>query len=370
MKSKVAIVRCEDYEPKKVKEALKKALDLIGGVNAFIKGSPRVLIKPNLLSARLPDEAVDTHPEFVRAVARLVREANGVPFIGDSPGSFFTIKSIDEVYEKSGMKRIADEEDIGLIRFDKIIHINGYPIAKALKEYDLVINVPKLKTHTLAILTGAIKNTFGFMPGLNKVQCHKKAPNINEFSKILADIFAITKPGLSIMDGIVGMDGDGPAAGRVRRFGLILASPDAVSLDAAFSHIAGFPYAKNVVLNEVVNRDLGKGRLKDIEIVGEDLYKAKIKDFKLPKTALVYRFPTPFMKPFTKLLDFRPVIDEILCKKCNICKESCPVDAITINKEISKIDEMKCIKCFCCHEVCPHDAIYIKKNILAKMIWR
>ncbi len=369
MKSKVSIARCDSYEPAEVKVAVKTAVDLIGGMGSFVKRPCRVLIKPNLLSARPPEEGVCTHPEFVRTVVQLVKEAGGIPAIGDSPGSFFTIKSIDEVYAKSGMKKIADEERIKLVRFDKIIHINGYPIARALKEFDLVINLPKLKTHTLTILTGAVKNLFGFMPGLNKAQCHKRAPNIREFSRILADIFSITKPRLSVMDGIVGMDGDGPAAGRVRKCGLVLASSDAVGLDAIFAGIVNFPYSENALLREVVNRNLGKGRLEDIDIVGEDLDSCRIKDFRLPQTELIYRFPSWFSKPLARFLNFRPVINEKLCEKCNICRDTCPIGAIAITKEVSKINRAKCIKCFCCHEVCPYDAIYIKKNIFAKRIW-
>lgn len=368
-RSRVSIVKCDDYSPVEVKEALKKALDLIGGIDRFVKPGSKVLLKPNLLSAKTPDKAVTTHPELVRAVARLVKEAGGLPSIGDSPGSFFTVKAIDDVFEKTGMKKIADEEGCSLVKFDKIEHIEGYPVATAFKEYDLVINLPKMKTHTLALLTGAVKNTFGFMAGLNKVQCHKSAPNINDFTVIINDIYSITRPGLSIMDGIVGMDKDGPAAGRVRKCNVILASSDAVSLDAIFSHIVGLPYQKNLVVKNATERGLGNGRLKDIEVSGQSLESSKIKDFILPKTALPYRFPSWLTRPLTELIGFKPFIDEGLCKKCNICVQSCPVDAITINKDISLIDKEKCVKCFCCHEVCPYNAINIRKNLLAKLIW-
>lgn len=370
MRSKVSVVRCGNYDAALLKEKIERALDLIGGIGKFIKGPCKVLLKPNLLSARLPEEGVNTHPEFVRAVGRLVKEVGGMVTIGDSPGSFFTIKYIDEVYGNSGMKRIAEEEGFGLARFDKIEHIDGYPIATAFKDYDLVINLPKLKTHTLAMLTGAVKNTYGFVPGLSKVQFHKEAPNIREFSKILVDIFSITKPGLSVMDGVVGMDGDGPAAGRIRNFGLVLASEDAVSLDAVFSCLAGLPYSKNAVLKAATERGEGRGRLEDIGVEGEDLESLKIKNFKLPKTELLYRFPSRFARPLAKLINFNPIINETLCKKCDICKTACPVGAITIDKDTSKINETKCVRCFCCHEVCPHDAIYIKKNFFTKIIWR
>lgn len=370
MKSKVSIIKCSTYDPASVYKAVKAAVSLIGGMQTFVKKSCKVLLKPNLLGARTPEEAVDTHPEFVRAVARLVKECGGIPAIGDSPGSFFTVKSIDEVFAKSGMKKIADEEGIELRKFDEIMHIDGYPIAKALKDYDFIINLPKMKSHTLMILTGAVKNTYGFVPGLSKVQYHKKAPNFKDFCKVIGDIYSITRPGLSIMDGIIGMDNDGPAAGRVRKLGLVLASADAVSLDAVFGSITGLDYSKNALLKKVTERGLGRGFLKDIEISGESLDSARIKGFILPKTALPHRFPSIISKPLTKLLDFRPIIDEKLCKKCSICKQACPVDAITINKEISRINKSKCVKCFCCHEVCPYDAICIKKSIFTKILWR
>lgn len=370
MKTKVAVKRCRSYDERDISTALKEALDLIGGMGSFVKKSDKVLIKPNLLSARTPDEAITTHPEFVRYVVRLVKESGGIPAIGDSPGSFFTVKSVDEVYEKTGMKKVADEEGIELLKFDEIDHIKGYPIARALKEFNVVVNLPKFKTHTLAMFTGAVKNVYGFVPGLMKVQFHKKAPNIAEFCKTLADIFAIIKPALSIMDGVTGMDGDGPAAGRVREIGYLLASSDAVSLDAVCSEMIGLPFARYALLREVTARGLGNGRIDNIEVVGVDPGSIRIKDFILPKTEFLYRFPSFIGKHLANVIYFRPMINEVLCKKCNICKHACPVDAITINKDTSKIDTGLCVKCFCCHEVCPHDAIDIKKNYFARLIWQ
>ncbi|MEE8360261.1 MAG: DUF362 domain-containing protein, partial [Candidatus Omnitrophota bacterium] len=310
MRTKVSIIKCDTYDSVRLKESIENSLELIGGIGRFVKRSDKVLIKPNLLSARLPEEAVDTHPEFVRAVIRIVKEAGGIPSIGDSPGSFFTVKSVNQVFEQSGMKGVADDEGVDLEIFNEAIHINGYPIARAIKEFDVVINLPKLKTHSLAILTGAVKNMYGFVPGLSKVQYHKAAPNINEFSKIIADIFKITRPDLSIMDGVVGMDGDGPAAGRVRKIGYIVASSDAVSLDAVFSEMAGVPYSKNKVLMAVTERGLGKGKLEDIEVLGEDLNVSRIDDFKLPKTALPYRAPSFIAKYIARIIYFCPFINK------------------------------------------------------------
>ena len=370
-KSKVSIRRCQSYERNRVKRSVREAVDLIGGISNFVKKGQKVLIKPNLLSAKFPDDIVHTHPEVVRAVVALVKEVGGIPVIADSPGAFFTVKSVDMIYSNSGMKEVAEQEGIELVRLDKVTHIQGYPIASFAKECDVIISVPKLKTHNLAIITGAIKNMYGLMPGLYKVQCHKHAPHLQEFSKTLVDIFSIVKPDLSIMDGIIGMEGNGPgSAGLAKNIGLVLASEDAVSLDSIFSEIIGLNPSRNLVIKEAQLRNLGNSRLENIEILGEQLEAVKLSDFKLADASLVYSIPSFLSRPFVSLLNFKPFIEEKTCKKCSICVKSCPVNAIIINEKISKIDPKICVKCFCCHEVCPYSAISIKKSILAKLLWR
>ena len=369
--AKVSIVRCVDYDGEKVGDALFRAVGLLGGIESFVKKGEPVLIKPNLLSARDPEEAVCTHPEFVRAAVRLVKEAGARPLIGDSPGNFFTIKDVDSVYEKTGIRRVAEEEGAELSRFDKVRVINGFPVAQAALDASAIISLPKLKTHALTVMTGAIKNSFGLIPGLFKVECHRTKPKPRDFVKVLLDVYSIRKPQLCIMDGILAMEGDGPAAGTPRKTGLILASSDGVSLDTVVSRLVGLPLHKDMIINEARRRSIGEADINNIEVAGEAIEDAKIKDFKLPKTAHNLNLLPDFLTNiFTRVIDFRPVIDEKLCQKCEVCKDSCPVKAITINGETSHIDREICVRCFCCHEVCPFKAVYIKRNLIARLLWR
>lgn len=368
--SKVAIAKCKDYSSERVTEAVFHTLRLLGGIESFAKRGDSVLIKPNLLSPRAPEDAVTTHPEIVRAVIRLVKKTGAQILVGDSPGTFFTSRDVDSVYEKTGIKRITEEEKVELVKLDKSRIINGYPIAEIALNASLIISLPKLKTHAFTVMTGAIKNTFGLIPGHFKVECHRNKPKPKDFVKTLLDIFEIIKPHLYIMDGIVGMEGDGPAAGDPREIGLTLASSDAVSLDVVVSELVGLPSYKDIVINEARRRGIGQADISNIEILGEAIEDIKIKDFKLPKTSHRTELLPDFIVNFlTRLIGFWPVIDEKLCKKCEVCKNSCPANAITINKDVSRINKKICIRCFCCSEVCPYKAVCIKRNFFANLLW-
>jgi len=369
--AQVSIVKCKDYDRNRVEEAVFRSVELLGGIENFIKKGGTVLIKPNLLSARLPEEAVCTHPEVVRAAIRLVRKAGAKPVVGDSPGTFFGPEEINGVYEKTGVKSVAEEEGVELVRFDKSRRINGYPIAECALNASFVLSLPKLKTHAFTVMTGAVKNTFGLIPGLFKVQCHKNKPKPKHFVKIIVDVYEITKPGLSIMDGIVAMEGEGPSAGTPKNLGLLLAGADGVSVDAVMSRIVGVPPYKDITVNEARRRNIGEADIGKIEILGEPIEAVKVKNFRLPQTtSAISALPDFLMDMVSGAFNFRPFIDEGLCKKCGICKNACPVDAITIDKSESAINDKICIRCFCCYELCPYKAIYIKKGLLTKLLWQ
>jgi uncharacterized protein (DUF362 family)/Pyruvate/2-oxoacid:ferredoxin oxidoreductase delta subunit len=369
--SKVSIVKCSDYDTKKVEEAVFRSVELLGGSETFIKKGDTVLIKPNLLSARPPEDAVCTHPEVVRAAIRLVKKIGATPIIGDSPGTFLGTNEIDDVYDKAGIKRVAIEEGAELVRFEKSRMVKGYPIAERVLDASFLLSLPKLKTHVFTVMTGAVKNAFGMVPGLFKSHCHKKSPQPKNFAKILLDVYEIVTPGLSIMDGIVAMDGEGPSAGCAVKTGLIAAGADGVSLDAVIAEIAGVPPSKNIIVNEARMRKIGEGDIHKIEVLGESIEAVKFKRFRLPVTGGVVSALPDFMMDFMRgALVFRPVIDEKICVKCAICKNTCPVGAIIINESRSRIDDRICISCFCCHEMCPYKAIYIKKGLLTRLFWR
>lgn len=366
--SRVSIVRCKDYTPSEVQKKVKAAVDLIGGIGAFIKENQKVFIKPNQLSDRPPEDGVVTHPEFLRALIRVVKERTKNISIGDSPSGAF--KQAEDVYEKSGLKKVAKEEGVNLVKFESAVELSGITIAKAVAEADFVINAPKMKTHGLTTITCAIKNTFGCVPGPTKINYHLKHPNVRGFARHIVEVFSRVKPGLSVVDGIVAMEGDGPANGPLKNVGVILASADAVSVDAVFSSMIGLKPESVNTTRIAHERGLGEMNLNKIEIAGEKLDDARLKDFKLPKGSFVNAIPGCLGAITTRLVRFYPQINEELCKKCNLCVKACPKNSILITKDVSKIDKKVCINCLCCMEVCPYKAIFLAQNWLArKLIW-
>lgn len=365
--SKVSIIRCSDYETEKVFDAVKKAVGLLGGIDTYVKPGMKVLLKPNLLSARVPEDGVDTHPEVVRAAVRLIRCAGATPYIGDSPGGYG--KNIEEIFEQSGMKRISDEEGVELKRFTASKFIDGIPISRHVFDSDRIISIPKFKTHSITILTAAIKNMFGAVVGLYKAECHSRAPKSEDFAKIMAKVYSIARPHLTILDGIVAMEGDGPASGSLRNMNLIMAGEDSVAIDSCLAKIMGVEPLDILVTKEAYKAKLGEADMSKIEVMGDDLDSFIARDFKLPQTTPLKFLPKSITNSIASLIKFKPYIDNKICKRCNLCKITCPVSCIEIELKFCKIDYKKCVKCLCCHEVCPYKAISIKRNILTKIVW-
>ena len=365
--TKVSIVRCEEYKTEKVFDAVKKAVDLVGGIGSFVKPGSKVLLKPNLLSPHPPEDCVTTHPEVVRAVARLAKAAGGILSLGDSPGGYGT--NIDEIMEESGVRKVAEEEGIEIKKFNTSKFIDGIPISRHVLDADCVISIPKLKTHSITVLTGAVKNMFGAVIGLYKAECHSRAPKNEDFSKIMAKVYSIVKPNLTVVDGIMGMEGDGPSAGVVRKMNLVMAGCDAVAIDSCIARIIGINPLDVLVTKECVNAGLGEADPAKIELAGDDINEFIVKDFKLPQTTPLKYLPKSVMNGLASLIRFKPHIDSALCKRCNLCKITCPVNCVEIAQDYCGIDYKKCVRCLCCHEVCPYKAISIKRNFITKMIW-
>ncbi|MFA6321669.1 MAG: DUF362 domain-containing protein [Candidatus Omnitrophota bacterium] len=364
---KVSLAKCSTYDTDKVFDAVKRCVDLVGGMEEYVSPGAKVLVKPNLLSARLPEEAVDTHPEVVRAVVRLVKKAGATPIIGDSPGGYGA--DVDEVFEKSGMRRIAADEGVELVKFTASRFVDGIPFTRYLFDCAAVISVPKFKTHCLTMMTAGIKNMYGTVVGLNKVECHSRAPKEADFAKIIAKVYSVAKPHLTVLDGITAMEGDGPSGGKARQMGLVMASADAVAVDAVVAAVVGLSPLEVLITKEAFEAGLGEADLSRIELTGDSIDSFMVPDFKLPQTAMFRMIPSGTLNAIAKLIKFKPFIDAAICKKCNLCKTTCPVGAIEIGADFCKIDYNKCVRCLCCHEVCPYKAISIKRNFLARAVW-
>jgi len=370
MNPKVSIVRCSSYNPSLVQEATKKAVDLIGGISNFIKPQSRVLVKPNLLMATEPKSGVDTHPEVVRAVLKLLKGINCSIYLGDGPSVWGSqAENVDEVYARSGIKRITEEEGVTLVKFNKRRWRGEFPLTTWLDDCDYLVSIPKFKTHDLTILTGAIKNLYGLVPGTYKTELHKKYFDKEDFSKILVDIYGETRPTLTIIDGIVAMEGDGPGtSGKLRNTGLILVSSDGVALDSVLALIMGLAPLDISTTKEAANRGLGLADINSIQILGERLEDIIEEPFQLPTTSLARKMPRTVIEIGKKLIRFYPKVNHNNCNRCGACIQACPNKVISMKNSRIIINYSGCISCFCCQEACPASAIKVKKSVFAKMI--
>jgi uncharacterized protein (DUF362 family)/NAD-dependent dihydropyrimidine dehydrogenase PreA subunit len=368
MKSRVSIVTCDTYDPASVLAATRRALDLLGGMSAFVTRKSKVLVKPNLLMAIEPARAVDTHPEVVRAVIRLLKELDCTVYLGDGPSVWAgQAGNIERVYEVSGIKRVADEEKVNLVTFSKRRWRTSFPLTAWLDECDYFVSIPKFKTHELTMLTGAIKNLYGLVSDSYKTELHRRYFGIREFSRRVVDILAEAAPNLSVIDGIDCIEGDGPATGgTVRHCGLLLAGKDAVSLDSILAVIMGIAPRDVVTTREAAARGLGNADINSIEVLGETLSGVCGKPFVLPKAALSQKLPRGMVDIVLNLLRSYPVINQPRCTRCGACAYACPAKVITVG-ERTVIRYRGCISCFCCQETCPEAAISVKKSLLARM---
>jgi uncharacterized protein (DUF362 family)/Pyruvate/2-oxoacid:ferredoxin oxidoreductase delta subunit len=367
----VSVRRCHSYEHHEVQEAIRGALAPFGGMRRFVQPKMRVLLKPNLLSPADPERAVTTHPAVVQTVAEMVKEAGGEVWIGDSPGG--AGDNMAQVWAKTGMIRVSELTSAHLVPFQGVAwkSLNGksYFIARPVFEADLIINLPKLKTHTLTLYTGALKNLFGTIPGTRKREIHFRAPSVREFSNALVDVLEIVRPALTIMDGVVGQEGNGPgASGTPRRYGLITASTDPVALDTIMAKAMGCPPGGVLHLVEAAHRGLGIGDADLIKIEG-DRQTLEFRKVRLPPFSGLLRVAIPgwLASPLSRLVYVRPRMVVSACIGCDLCAQACPRQAITPGKP-PRINYQDCVGCLCCAEICPQGAINPQRSCLARLI--
>ncbi|MEW6008987.1 MAG: DUF362 domain-containing protein [Candidatus Omnitrophota bacterium] len=370
MQSKISIVKCTDYQPEVVFEALKKSLALLGGIANFVRPASSVLVKPNLLMAKEPQFGITTHPQIVRSVIKLLKEINCEIYVGDGPSVWGgQAENIDEVYERTGIREVCHQEDVKLIKFDKSRWRGKFSLTCWLDTCDYLVNVPKFKTHELTTLTGAIKNLFGLVYSAHKTQLHKDYFQIEDFARILVDIYKQTRPALTIIDAVSSMEGDGPAtSGKLRNLGLLLAGADCLALDSCLAIIMGLSPLEIPTNKAAAAQGLGISDINSINILGARLEDIKQEAFQLPATSIKRHLPKPVIELAKKLIKYYPCVERDNCTRCAICIASCPNKAISLKKKSIVFDYSKCIYCFCCQETCPKAAIKVRKSIAAKII--
>jgi len=370
--SDVSIVKCADYDQGRVFASVRDAVDLLGGMHSFVKPGERVLIKPNLLKARPPDAAVTTHPEIVRSVIRLVREAGGIALVGDSPG----MGDLRSVCEKAGILDVVSDEGAALVSLDEAVEVKNrgrfqrFEVARAAYEADVIVNLPKLKTHGMTTLTGAVKNLFGCVPGKRKVQWHlTTGVNHEHFMTMLVELCALLKPRLTLMDAVVGMEGNGPGSGDPRRIGVVLAGRDPVAVDVIAALVLGVPPEKLPLIRAAANAGFGETRPERITVLGAPLSSVEVRNFRLPPQAhLEWRLPEWARSSLKSACTSKPVISNRLCIHCGICQSHCPQGAIENRGEKLEIRYRDCIRCFCCQEFCPQGAISVGRGWALKIV--
>ena len=370
---RVSVIGCNDYLTSNLNEAVKRHFEELPELEQYIKTGTKVLLKPNLLMKRRPEDATTTHPEFVAAIARECIKRGATVILADSPGGPYTKGQLKSIYNASGMEEAANNTGFELnydIGYKPMENPNGkicksFNVINPVFDCDIVISVAKLKTHAMTTYSGAVKNIFGVIPGLMKPEFHFRFPVMQNFGDMLVDLCECVKPAITFIDGVVGMEGNGPSGGKARQLGVTIASTNIYAADFVATHIIGMNETDALTQSCAIKRGLSPKSIKEIEIVGDDLDKYKVNNFIMPDSYSEERFfglPAFLKKPLLKFASPKPFIHPTECIGCGKCAESCPAKTIDIKNKKAVIDYSKCIKCFCCQEMCPVKAIEIKRR--------
>ena len=385
MKHTVALIPLYTYEQEQVDAAVRMGVELLGGILQFVRPEEKIVLKPNLLARALPQKAITTHPAVFGAVCRLLREA-GCQHLsyGDSPGNPTTTP--DKAAEGCGVAEVAaqygvDKADFAtgsIVPFPEGRTAKSFYLCHGVQDADAMINICKMKTHALERITGAVKNLYGCITGVNKATGHAAYPNSDIFADMLADLNLCVKPRLHIMDGVVAMEGNGPSSGTPVNMNVLLFSADPVALDAVFAALVHLDPA--AVPTCVSGEKAGLGVMDEsaIEVLTPDgaltLTQAREKygkaDFDVFRGVIKKGFLFNFM-PLLPFLQHRPKVDLHKCVACGVCEESCPVPEKAVHSghgKKARYDYKKCIRCYCCQEMCPVKAIEVYRHPLTKLL--
>lgn len=356
---------CPDYAPENVARAVDDLVARLGGWTAFVKPGDRVLVKVNMLSDHAPEDAVTTHPEVLRAVLRGLLAAGAKPKVGDSPASAV---GVPRIWRKTGVQAVCEAEGVPLVPFEgegaRDVERDGYGFALSpvLNDVDKVVNLPKVKTHALMTLTCGVKNLYGFIPGYQKATLHKRYPTTKAFAGLLRAIEAEVKPVLTLADGVVGMEGEGPSAGTPKPLGFLAASPDPYRLDCALADLLGMPLRSVPYLAHLA-KDPAYA-----QTLPEEARAFRPASFRIPRTARTRLIPGWLVHWISPLVWVRPGIDPDKCIRCGRCVASCPVKTLTMGQPTPYLAKPgTCIGCCCCHEMCPEKAIEMRQSLLLRL---
>lgn len=370
----VYVKYCDNYD--NIQDKVNYLLNSVLDNGKKIKDNMTVFLKTNALAPHPKERAITTHPSVVQAVIKYFKNYNVKIIVGDNPAT----KEMKTVYKVNGTLEVIEQEKVNLANNKdlKVISAKEYKrykdfnVSREIVEADILVNLPKLKTHGLAYFTGAQKNLFGTIYGLEKAQWHVKSSSPLEFGEAMSDLYSAIKETMkdkiivNLMDGIEGLEGEGPSTGGNKQIAnVLLSSIDAIALDRVAMEIVKLDYTKSFISILSNNRGLGEFNLENIKIEGDSIELFKGVKFKPAKIEEVGIRSIKLLNKYNirKFILEHPKFDESKCIKCGECKKICPPQAITQeDKKIPRVNKKKCIRCWCCQEVCPVNAIKKSKR--------
>lgn len=376
----VYVAKCDTYDTETVYNTIKESFSAIGVTDNMIRGK-KIMLKPNLVLAKRAEFAATTHPAFVEATVRLLDEMGAESIIlAESPGGQYNALNVANAYRVCEMLPLASDKlklnnDFSFVS----VHTDGKKlknlhIIKPFFDSDVIIDLCKLKSHSLTGLSCATKNLYGLIPGVEKFEMHSTFPKIEDFSEMLVDLASYVmkeKTFIAICDGILSMEGNGPTHGTPKKTDLVLVSQSAFDLDVVAEKIIGIP-GEVIHLDCAAERGFVSRSADEINVVGLKDYPTY--DFKKPDASSGYvlkNLSTIAGGRFAKMFETKPKITE-KCVGCGKCAQSCPKHTITVEKRGKKkkavIHRKNCIRCYCCQELCPIGAVGVKQNPIIKII--
>ncbi len=355
----------------------------LGGIEKLLEGKNNILIKPNLVAKKPLDTGTTTHPVMLRSVCKALLAAGKSVTVAESHGGPYTKATAKAQLGGCGISEaLADlpvslytEAETAVLSYKEGLIAKSFEVIKPVTETDFIINMCKLKTHALTTYSGAAKNTFGTVAGMHKFELHARFTDINHFTGMLNDLYLALPVGLSIVDGILGMEGNGPTAGVPKRYGFVGVCKDAFPLDLVCTDLIGLPSARVPQLRDAVGRGLceEKADYSQTNLSKEEYDTFRVTDVKMPDShsagavSWIARVQKMGGGRVIKLFRPKPKVKKSKCVGCGKCAEYCPVHTIEMVKNRPHIVRDKCIHCFCCQELCPIGAIYIKTNRILKI---
>lgn len=379
MNSQVSVARSLSYKSEDMNRAAKLHFSALK-LDEKLKPDMRIVIKPNLVMKRSPDDATTTHPAFIAAVIRRLKAAGITDItIAESPGGPYTASALKIIYSACGIEEMAKAEGVKLnydvsfknLKCKDFSVVSDFDIITPLAEADFIINICKLKTHGMVNLSAGVKNMFGAIPGLKKPEMHYRFPDVGEFGKMLCDLYGLVTPAVTFVDAVEAMEGNGPSGGNKKYVGLTFAAYDAFSLDLAMCDLIGLSPRDVSYLAAGIEKGLCAESFNRSLLCGETEAFKLDPPFEMPESKsldFTSKFPKLLRRPVHAVMDKfvkpKPFINKNICVGCGKCAESCPMHTIKIVDKKAKIGYSKCIKCYCCHEMCPVRAIEFKRFML------